>query len=111
MGNITTKNMIGAITAASTRTIPRSNRALMRNNNQQRRTFFIDWLMNRPDTVMEKKAIQMKCRICQGADNPTWLKQKGDAFSSGLGIAFTGVTMIGVGITFMNLANGTGKYE
>ena len=58
---------------------------------------------------MENKAVQMKGGVCQGADNPTWLKQPGDQMAAAAGFAFTGLTMLGVAVGLTNLANGTGK--
>ena len=58
---------------------------------------------------MQNKAVQMKGGVCQGAENPTWLKQPGDQIASGVIFGFTGLTLLGVSVGFNNLSKGTGK--
>lgn len=60
---------------------------------------------------MEKKAIQMKGGTCQGAANPTWLKQKEDIPVAVVALAATlfGMSIIARG--HYHLAYGINKKE
>jgi hypothetical protein len=60
---------------------------------------------------METKAVQMKGGICQGADNPTWLKQSNDKAVSyfALFLSITGLALCAKG--HYHMAYGVGKKE
>ena len=60
---------------------------------------------------MEMKKIQMKGGTCQGAENPTWLKQPGDVATAAFGAGIGAYGMVLCSVGFYRLATGKGKKE
>jgi hypothetical protein len=61
--------------------------------------------------VMEYKKIQLKGGTLQGASNPTWMKQDGDAAVMAFGCGLMGYGMFQLVRGFYQLATGTGKMD
>eukprot|EP00544_Gedaniella_sp_CCMP2646_P004113 CAMPEP_0202486092 /NCGR_PEP_ID=MMETSP1361-20130828/4750_1 /ASSEMBLY_ACC=CAM_ASM_000849 /TAXON_ID=210615 /ORGANISM="Staurosira complex sp., Strain CCMP2646" /LENGTH=97 /DNA_ID=CAMNT_0049115135 /DNA_START=73 /DNA_END=366 /DNA_ORIENTATION=+ len=78
---------------------------------QQQRRGFVDYLVNYPDHVLQKKAIQCKGGTRLGEANPTWLKQPGDTTVLAFGAALVSFGLLQLGMGYYNLAFNKNKKE